>query len=215
MATVCYTDNTSQQNGSAADAVTSGVLIGTTLEEADSTTNFSSNSRWKTRDHSSDGGNKTILVYADLSPLAGATINSATLYGYTALIFFPDNLYIHRLLVANTQSQATWDNRQTSTAWNTGGALGDGTDRNGTAAVDASSFTSGAYQSYDLTSEVSAFAGGTTNYGWMIEIQRASDGSVCEFDSELGTDGQRPELLIDYTPASGGATLPLLIQYYG
>ena len=210
MTTICYTDNTSQVNGAAADSVVSGNLVSTHLRESDATTNYSTSSELIGK-YSTSGDYKTSIIRVDLSALVGATINSATFYSWTVNRSAPTSMDYHRILVANAQGTATWNTTDGSTAWTTAGCLSDGNDRAASPFASQTSWNFGAYNSVSFTSEIAAIAAGTSNYGWLY-VAVGTDGQFISDNSESGTDSQRPELLIDYTVASG-PSIPILTHH--
>lgn len=163
---------------------------------------------------------------------SGGTINYASLIGFTIPSAPPGEslvsatLYLyqtynggnagtincHALLVDFNEAQATWNDRVTSTAWTTAGARSDGNDRvaatTDTEAVPGG-FNSGtgAYVSFDVTDDIGTYT------EWLFEADTAAGQIDLTYSADDGTDGQRPELVLEYTAAASGGALPLINPY--
>ncbi len=89
----------------------------------------------------------------------------------------------------------TWSEAST---WN---SLSNGVSLNGTeagsSALDTAGVTSTGWKNFDVTSSLSAWSGGTTNNGWVIQQTNSDAGSFAT--SEYGTPSLRPVLSITYT----------------
>lgn len=160
-----------------------------------------------------DLGTYTGLIKFDVSSIpAGSTINSVTLYLYRTLSTNPSlNFDLHKALLAWTEGGATWNLYDGTNAWNTAGALGDGTDRSATVSgtiTIGNGFSYYSVSSAGMAADVTAWLSGGNN-GWVIvpPTTTASDYRVCSTSEDV--DGQRPALVIDYTaPASGAPSTP-------
>ena len=134
----------------------------------------------------------------------GATINSATLYIYKYSNYNLD-MTLNRLLRDWTETGATWNNWKSGSAWTTARAASSGNDIEGTsyATYSNSNFGTDTWGSADVTTDVSAWAGGTANYGWRALV--VSGNNERKFNSRnYTTDATlRPKLVIDYTASSG------------
>lgn len=153
------------------------------------------------------------LARAGLSNIpAGATIVDAKLwvYVYTNGSFTTNIMYDvrARALLRNwVLAQATWNNWSTGNAWTSGGARSNGNDRDDSiTGVGAFGTTNNAWYSIDVTDFVQAVVDGNiTNYGVQLELVDPGDPDFSWriFRDSTGTDGQRPEWVIEYTESSG------------
>jgi hypothetical protein len=204
------TENTTVQNATA-DNQYSG-CEDVMIVRTEATNNFSSGYRSNLLEASSfntvNDINKAILRFTDLSNIpASATITSATLYLYqSANSGDTYNVALHRVLQAWVESQATWNIYSTGNSWTTAGADSDGNDRVGTAESSTSVGTSAAYYGLDCTSLVQDIVDGTisSDEGFLIEVASPTSTWFKVFQSSRGTDGQRPELVVNYTTGGGG-----------
>ena len=135
------------------------------------------------------------------------TVSSATLYLYQE----GNNGEAHDVAVREllqtgwVESQVNWNDYSTGNSWNTGGALGAGTDRVSTPedTVTVPS-TTGSYVSWDVTGIVSANLGGSIEFH--LELDEVGNaGDYTWWATSEGTDGERPELVVVY---SGAAAVP-------
>lgn len=156
------------------------------------------------------------VIEFDLSSIpGGATVDAATLtcwvhsgsgHGST----YPDT-DIFRILSANSwnETQATWNNRLTSTAWTGSSGCGtSGTDYDATAIGTQT----GGIKAVNTEMAITLSASGVeamiaTNRGVLIRGQDETVAQGTPFckDSGHATSAQRPKLEIDYTEAGGGA----------
>lgn len=156
---------------------------------------------------------ENVVILFDLSSIpAGSTIDSATLdltvYGMGA--GGPTvTVEIHRILSGNSDwvnSQCTWNNRKTDTAWaGSGGCETEGTDVSDTMMSSLTFSTTGVKTfTLDVTEFTSMW---TNNYGMRIHGADADEGwekrcYVHAMDAPVAEN--RPKLTINYTPAGGG-----------
>ena len=134
----------------------------------------------------------------------GATINSATLYLYKYSNYSTD-MTLNRVLRDWTETGATWNNWKSGSAWTTARAASSGNDIEGTsyATYSNSNFGTNTWGSADVTTDVSAWAGGTANYGWRALVT-SSNNERKFWSRNYSTDATlRPYLVIDYTASSG------------
>lgn len=159
-------------------------------------------------------GSRRSLLKFDLSSLpAGLTVDSAylNLTKDSASIAAGGGIDVvcYPLLIAWVEGTATWNNRDTGTAWNTGGADGSGTDR---AASSLGSVTGVVTGTTSISIPLSAtwfedVANGiTTNLGLLLLSTIGSGNNYwLPASSDHGTSGNRPQLVITYrdvlTPA--------------
>ena len=209
------TNNTTVQNASA-DNQYSGTesLI---IRESDPTSNFSSGYNSDimevTRFNFNDR-NDALLRFTGLSNISSsATVTSATLYIYQTGNNASYSVDLFRCLRPWVEGQATWNIYSTGNSWSTAGANGSGTDVSSTAESSTSIGTSnGTYYALDCTSLVQDIIDGTisSDEGFVLRPTPTPATSTFKvFSSSRGTDGQRPELVVNYT-TSGGSTDTLL-----
>lgn len=116
------------------------------------------------------------------------------------------NLEVRRLLVSFGETQSTWNNRLSGTAWGTAGAIGAG-DVDSTILASAAIPTSGgAYFNISgsgFTAWVAGIVDGsiTTDFGFTVSLENPTTSGSGDFDfnSSNSTNGLRPYLEIDYT----------------
>ena len=133
----------------------------------------------------------------------GSTINSATL---TLSIFNDSNaamqMSMYRMLT-------TWD--QNTATWNSFGAIGGVQASEGEATglpPDSIRFeASTGTKTFDVTTSLSHWAGGESNFGWLFE-SAATNG--WDFNTSEAALANRPILTIDYTPPSGAGQFQFL-----
>lgn len=143
--------------------------------------------------------------------IGAITINSVTLrLRRLNTVTAPNrNVELRRLLVSFTESQTTWNNRATGTAWGTAGALGAGDADTVVLATGVMPSSGGSYFAVSgagLTQLVRDIVAGTvTDYGFVIALENPTTTGSGDFDigsAQRGTDLQRPYLEIDYTIAA-------------
>lgn len=126
----------------------------------------------------------------------GAEIQSAQL---TVNCFNAGNtISAYRLLEDWVESEATWNQRQSSVAWGNVGA--DGAVSRDTAGISWSCATVG-LKTFDLTSMVQQWSSGAPNYGIVI-VETGQDG-VEWYSSENTTVANRPLLTVQYQALEG------------
>ena len=165
------------------------------------TVNFSSSTTLATnRQASSD--TRSLLVYFDLSSFPAHTnVLSANLLLTTKDADVAQDLIAYRLLVPYTLAQATWDIRATATSWNTVGALGVGTDHDGTAIfTSAIPLTIDTLMTINMASTVSNWIRGVwANNGLVAWCVDSGTTVLREFhSSRTATAGLRPYLYMEY-----------------
>lgn len=221
MTTDVITENITVQNATA-DNQYSG-LADTMIVETEPTNNFNSGYRSdgiEVTKFGSGDHNHTIIRGDGLSNISSsATVSSATLYIYQSGNNASYSVDLRRMLQAWTDSGATWNTHNgtpTTGDWNTGGALGAGTDRTSTPESTTSiGTTNSVYYALDCTSLVQDIIDGTisSDEGFHLERNGAGEDSTFKlFTSSSGTDGQRPELVVVYT-VGGGVTIPVIMNH--
>ena len=212
MTTDVITENTTVQNATADSQYTG--LADTMMVESEPTNNFNSGYRSdgiEVTKFGSGDHNHTIIRGDGLSNISSsATVSAATLYIYQSGNNSSYSIDLRRMLQAWTDSGATWNRYDGTSDWNTGGALGAGTDRTSTPESTTSvGTTNSIYYGLDCTSLVQDIIDGTiaSDEGFHLERNSAGNDSTFKlFTSSSGTDGQRPELVVVYTTGGGGAT---------
>jgi len=156
------------------------------------------------------GTQRRSIVLWDLSSLAGATINSASLTFNNQITLTNGANYIacYRLDTYTPTNAATWNRYDGANDWDTGG--GD----YAAAATDTIEITplnnnavAGDDCEFDVAADVQNFVNGThTNRGWLLRFTgNASENEDGKWDPQSdATEADRPRLLIDYTEAAGG-----------
>lgn len=181
----------------------------TQIAENEATTNFGSDTHVEVGNWATSNTRNVIIMFDVSSIPGGSTVSTATLTltRYSGAGTF--NCAAYRLLVDWVEVEATWNNRNTSNTWNTGGAQGSGTDRLATATQTASLGAANAVWN-GLAADVQAWIGGSSNYGWVLDPTDAPASEYHNYRSaEYGTAGDRPLLVVDYTTGAGAA-LPIL-----
>ena len=173
-------------------------------------------SKWAAGSDESDG----VISFSGLSNIsASSTVSSATLGIYrTEGSGTSQDFDFHRCLRNWAETQATWNDYATSTAWTSGGGRSDGNDRSATVSATLSAGTTNGYKttsSAQLAADVEDFIDGTyTNYGWQGERNDGNGNNLySRFTDSEGTDGQRPYLSVTYAAAGGATALPFRMRY--
>jgi hypothetical protein len=131
------------------------------------------------------------LIHFDLSSIpAGATIESATLYGYQASRSGDLEVGAYRVTDAWNESVVTWNTQPSITAQTTD-------------VIDPGSATN-VWINWNVTQDVQAYADGTANYGWMLKLTNESTPSTSQKvqmrSREYTADAtQHPYLSVIYT----------------
>jgi hypothetical protein len=208
-----FTENTTAQNS--ADTPTTGVTEDSGLTQADPTSNQDlygnyEASRFGTNDHNN------IIIRFDTSSIPDSeTVTSATLYMYHEA----NNGEGHTINVyeelndAWTEGSVTWNTEDGSTAWNTAGCRGSGTDRSSsTVGSTAISATTSEYKSFSLSASVINLTGNTS---LLLEMDSGDgeSGDYTTWTRSENTDGQRPELVVVTTTGGGGSIIPLISHH--
>lgn len=151
-------------------------------------------------------------IAAALSVLTGATINSAQYEFKRSGGFIGGTMTgrLRRLLRAWVEAEADWTIWSTGNSWTTGGAQGNGTDR------DSSDISTATLS--DTSDEIVIFTGLGP---WVSDVANSivvnnghsfftPEGADWRFHTGQAADGDRPRLRIDYTAAAVGASLAWL-----
>jgi hypothetical protein len=193
------------------------------IRQLNNTGNFNTQglgvSKWASGDHE-----LTLLdPSVGLDNLTGPiTVNSVLLrlFASNAFNVSSQTISAYRVLLAWAHDQATWDERLTGTAWNAGGAR-DAADRTSSPVATLSSITSPfgylEWSGAALNLAVQNYVNGVLSLlSFAFDRDDAgNDNSFIAFTDSEGTDGQRPELVVDYTVGSGGGgSAAALVHYY-
>ncbi len=212
MPTVVVSKNTT---GSYANSGYTGVND-TRMRGLSPTTNYASGTFVATNcwDVSSDDCGNTLIKF-DVSAIGAGTVTNAEI-GFYLTNGNNDfrGIDLYQLLVDFIDTEATFQIRKSGTNWNTSNARGSGTDRASTAVATATRLgTSGVWMTFTgtaLNALIEDYLDGTTtNNGFTMEINGYADDlfTFQDYASSEGTDGQRPYLKFDHTPAAGSADL--------
>ena len=209
MPTYIITDNTTAQNATGTQYT--GV-VDNKIKDIAATTNNGSVGDVEINKYDSGDHSHGLYRFDGLSSIsASETVTSATLYLYqTNNGGGTYSIDLRRVLQAWTESGSTWNTYDGTNAWNTGGCLGAGTDRNSTIEATTSvGSTNNTWYSWSITSLVSDIVDGTISSDEGFPLERGDAGNDLDFKyfaSCEATDGQRPELVVVTT--TGGATNP-------
>lgn len=150
------------------------------------------------------------LLEFDVSDIpAGATIDAAKFTFYCHTVNFGGgftNGGVARLLRAWVESQVTFNDWKSGSAWTSPGALSDGNDYTSSGQVTWTAPTSAG--SFDITGLASLVQDALDNRSGVLSVvvRRTSapdsNGILC-YSSDHGTASQRPKLTVDYTEAAG------------
>ena len=165
--------------------------------------------------------NTLLRTTNDLSTIpAGATINSATLYLYHVILQGdnPHDIALHGVIRAWTESGSTWNTYDGTNNWGTAGALAS-SDINTTAMATESEDDAAGFHALDCTDYIAdKFAGTGEGEGINLLLPNASGPPMLHrwrsSEDTTGSTTRRPEILIDYTTASGGVTPSTGIYQY-
>lgn len=153
-----------------------------------------------------DGSSYFVAIFKfDLTPIMGTEIVSATFSTFMNLESAGTNRtgYLYRLLVDWTPSQVTWNKRNSSSNWSSGGARGSGTDSNRTAFASRTlnqSVSPGTQ--WDWTLDTTVFQGWAdgdySNYGWVLDPGHINNDYWALRSFNYATESQRPKLVVTY-----------------
>lgn len=193
------TDNTTAQNATPDEQFTGVEDAG--LVQNDNTGTYGAATTFEVSKYDVSN-HQNAVVQPDLSNIpAGATIVDAKLWiRATDTSGTPYTISAYALLRNWVEAQVTWNSYATASAWGTAGALNTTTDRQAVATGSVSAPATNTYTSIDITSWVQEVVdGGITNNGVVLERTDAqNDMRYRVFASSEGTDGQRPEFVIEY-----------------
>lgn len=168
------------------------------------------------RDSGSPDEYSSILIKFNLDTIpAGSLVNTATmsLWVYWTAYYNGPPGVARRLLRAWTESGATHRKYDGVNFWGTAGAKAS-TDREDTNMAYIASLTNvSGWEDYDMDTDMMAemfTAGGFTNNGWKVFFTEIAGSAeyLRYYSSDWTTAGQRPKLVIDYTPPPAGV-LPI------
>jgi hypothetical protein len=140
----------------------------------------------------SGSDNRRTLVQFDLASCAipaTATITTAKLSLYLTTAPASSRTYeLRRITASWSESTVTWSNQPAAA---------------GATSTQTTGTSADVRREWEAAADVQLYAGGTTNYGWLLEDE--SEGSFSSPEarfasSENGTSGRRPKLTISYYP---------------
>ena len=212
MTVTSITDNTTAQNGSPDETFTG--TESSYMGEVTPDYEFDKNGASTISTGSTSGEiYNAILRYTGLSNITGApTVTSATEYLYaTGGGFGTFTMDGNGCKLDWVVAEVTWNDYKTTTAWGTAGGLGSGDIV--TPAPTSNTVSSGSqWYSWDFTDYIQDVLDGTlSNEGMNHPCTNTGSGAFRFFGRENGTDGERAELLVDWTAAAGGVPLLTLL----
>jgi hypothetical protein len=192
----------------------------TYLRKGDSNTNFGAEPILRVR----ESGQNRALLQIDAQSLAtalsGATVVFASLelhvekngrnWGKTGR-----TVDAHRMTSAWAEAGATWNCPNDSNPTNskpdcaaqwTGGSFAAAP----TASVLHTKDLAG-WVRFDVTADVTAFAAGTPDFGWLIKKTDEKKSGRVDYDSRQGTAGEGPRLVVVFATPGGGDTTPPMV----
>ncbi|AUX29390.1 uncharacterized protein SOCE836_014800 [Sorangium cellulosum] len=188
-----------------------------TIRQAAATTNYGGATTCEADGDDGSGVDKSCLLKWTLSGIpAGSTVQSASIT--LQVTDGSSNTYnVYEVKRSWDESQVTWNNATSTTAWATAGAMGS-TDRgNLVGSVTGSAGSRTITLNAAGVALVQAWVDGTSNNGIVIASSSNTDG-IDFASSEHATAAQRPKLTITYGSSSGtgSSTDPgLLIAFIG
>jgi hypothetical protein len=198
MPTVTFGENTGDDFSGVVDA---------RMPEIDPTTNYGSDSVIAASNFGGGDLQSSAIRIDGLSSITGpVVVSDASLDLWIDSINSTPSYDMHRLLASFTEGGVTWNTRDGSTAWGTGGARGSGTDHAATVTASVSGGSAGGYQnitSAQLIADVQDWINGVNlNLGWVLR-PTGGNGQAYIYVSSEGTDGNRPRLNVTYAEAGG------------
>lgn len=192
-------------------------VLDTRIREVAPTINYSASVALEVAAYSNADHTRSLIAFPGLSNITGpVTVASASLFVFCSDATNALNqIGLHRVKVANTMSQVTWNEKATGSAWASAGAY-NATDVDTTAVSTCAAITIGTWVEFTgagLAALVEGWINGTIpNYGVMMRrTTDANDLTTNEFaSSESGTTAQRPYLVVTYTAGGGGGGLPVV-----
>lgn len=177
--------------------------------------------------YGSGGHRHSCIKFSGLSNIpGGSTITAVTLDLYIGGgansgtdASYQDGLY--PLLRNWVEADVSWNIYSGANAWDTPGGTG-AADSSSTAdaqlviGTSASGYVQFA-STAALVASVQAIVNGGNNYGWLLRKDGGgtNDASYRAFQSDNGTDGQRPKLTVTYTAGGGGSVLSSRLSLLG
>ncbi len=207
MTIAVITENSSAQNATA-DNLYSGV-VDTRLLQGAPTTNYGTDGDLYASKYGGGNHQNTLIKFEGLSNIpSNAVVSSAILYlRCIETAGAPHNISVYRLLQAWTPSGATWNTKDGSAAWGASGATSSGVDISAAPVVTVDSTAAQyAYQAFEITALVQDIVDGTiaTDHGFLLERDgTGNDFRYRRFQSSDSTNSERPELVVEYTAATG------------
>jgi hypothetical protein len=160
-----------------------------------------------------DAKNNGALIQFDVSSIpSGSTVTSATLETYQKANCGAHTIMCHAILVDWVETEASWLNRKSGTAWNTAGCLGSGTDVESSSQDTCPSGGGNNWLDWDVQDAVARHVSGAlTNNGFRILTDGEGGwGGPVAHSSAHTTASQRPKLTVEYTLPASSASAPML-----
>lgn len=184
-------------------------VVDSRLPEIDPTTNYGSDGTVAATNFGG-GDLQSFVITFDLSGIPGGSIvSSATLDLYGDTFVGSPSWDLHRLLLSYTEAGVTWNSRNGTNNWNTGGARGSGTDHSATVTATVTGTTTGDFNSIStaqLATDVQNAAGGSISW---VGLPTTGTNTASIYVSSEGTDGNRPRLSVTYTEP--GSSTPVVV----
>ena len=174
------------------------------ISQAQPTNNYETLAEMRTGEQNNAASLWRSLIEFDLSSIpSSAIVSSATLSLWLISANLSDNgrtCSVYRLNEAWTESQVTWNNRQTGTAWTTAGAADDAEASAIANKALAAAEAAGEKQFTLDTASVQEWIDGTkVNNGMLLYVDTEVDDCFRWDTSDSVTAGERPKLTIEYT----------------
>lgn len=176
------------------------------VREATPTTNFGTSTTNSVS--SANGANQRIYIRFDLTQCSptipsSATIRLATLRIYaSALPAACRTIDIFRSTATWTEASITWTNQPFGTTLNNPASGSRTGSFNVGTPAGCQNLAAGYVVGATVTTDVAAWVGGTTNFGWMLrdDVEASATTRTTTFSAKnLGTLAQAPQLVITYT----------------
>lgn len=188
-------------------ANTTGTYIGnntsvadTFINQAAATTAYGTSTTLYVRDGAASDTENSILSFPGLSSLPAGTINSVTIAIFRDNSANPSMLVDLHALLRTYSDLATWNTYDGTNNWTTAGGTGAGTDISTTLSATITIGNAAQYYTVSSAQLVTDVAAGVTKWH-LTPNSPAATGYYRQITSAEGTDGQRPAIIVDYTPS--------------
>lgn len=185
--------------------------LDTHLKQGDPSTNYATGQTFNIgciSSCSSDKGRAVIQFDLSSIPSAAGVVSAILSIYHSSNAGSPisADVYARRVTAQWDESQATWNNRLTGTAWGSAGGDATSTDQ---AWVNVPT-TQNVFRDWTVTAIVQSWVSGTNpNYGFHISGQESNTTARKDFNSsDHSVAGERPKLVITYTQPTVTVTSP-------